>query len=195
VDSRLLFLGYLFQLISGLWYVVSVFRRRTLPSLFGVSLYALAMGLVAYSSWRLGGVTFWMAAIGSFANLLALGIAVFRRQAFQPTPFEGFLLLLVFASLVGKALFSSDALLFFINLFVDAIGSLVIALKLWKQPATEEPWPWLVCTLGYAFSAFGVSNWSEWASSALPLMNVLLCALIFSLSLRTNSSQIALPRL
>jgi hypothetical protein len=175
--------GFL-QILSGFIYVRSVWNGKTKPSLAGISLYFSSSSLIAYATLKLGGPAFWLATIAAAANFIILLISLQHKQRFSPTAFEIVLLFGVALSLLLGHALASHALLLFLNIFIDGIGSVLIAVKLYYNPKTEDPTAWAISCGAYLFSVLALPGILPLEHSAFSLLNLFLCLSIFILSLK-----------
>jgi hypothetical protein len=142
------------------------------------------MSLVAYSTLKLGGPAFWLATISATTNFIILIISLQKKQRFSPTYFEMALLFGVALSLLLCHALESNVLLLFLNIFIDGIGSVLIAVKLYYNPRTEDPTAWAVSCAAYLFSALALPGILPLEHSTFSLLNLFLCSAIFILSLK-----------
>lgn len=185
------YIGYAAGILAFLPFVFLIISMRnggTKPNLAGWVLYTVAMIMIVTSSIALNAwQTVWLAMAYVLGQSLVIGIS-FKTGYFAFTRFDYGCL---FISLFGLLLwvFTNDALYALVlNVFVDAMGTLAIANKLYKHPQTEDANAWSI-SLGVALlntlaiASFDLSN------ALYPIYLVFANAVIVVLSFRKKLIQ------
>lgn len=180
------YIGYAAGILGFIPYVFLILSMRkgtTKPNLAGWVLYTIAMVMIVASSIALNAwQTVWLA-VAYVIGQSAVILVSFRTGYFAFSKFDYFC---VSVSLIGLVLwiFTSNPLYALVlNVFVDAMGTLAIARKLYLHPKTEDTKAWSMSLSVAVLNCFAIASF-DLSNALYPLYLIFANGLIVGLSLR-----------
>lgn len=186
MDHIQIYIGYtagILALIPYIFYIRAMRKGTTRPNLAGWFLYTVGMLMIVASSIALGAwQAVWLAVAYVIGNSIVIIISL-KTGYFAFTKFDRALLFIAFFSLIIWMYTDNALYALVINVFVDAMGALAIANKLYKHPGTEDTTAWTFYFFIAVFNIFAVATF-DLENALYPIYLVFGNGIIALLSLR-----------
>lgn len=180
------YIGYLAGLLGLIPYVLLVSSMRkgvTKPNLAGWVLYTVAMIMIVASSIALNAwQTVWLAIAYVVGQLFVIGTSL-KTGYFSFNRFDYVCLGISSVSLIIWILTDNPLYALVLNVFVDALGTIAIANKLYKNPGTEDTKAWSVSLFVAVFNCFAIASF-DLSNALYPIYLIFANLLIVILSLK-----------
>lgn len=171
------FTAGIFNTLAIIPYTISVLRGHTRPARASWVIWTLVGALAAWSYHAAGAhQTIWFSLTYATNPLIVLLLSI-KHGTGGWTRFDQGCLLGALASLALWRLSHSVTFGIVAILTVDAFGALPTARKVWRQPRTEDPLAWILCSLGGLVNLFAIERWT-FALAFQPLYYLAATALI-----------------
>lgn len=184
------YIGYLAGLLGLIPYallVLSMKKGLTKPNLAGWVLYTVAMVMIVASSIALNAwQTVWLAIAYVIGQSFVIGVS-FKTGYFSFNRFDYLCLGISFVSLVVWILTDNPLYVLVLNVFVDAMGTIAIANKLYTNPGTEDTKAWTVGLLVAVFNCLAIASF-DLSNALYPIYLIFANLLIVILSLKKLKS-------
>lgn len=163
-------------------YIVSILRKRTKPNRASWIIWTAVGAIIASSYWASGARhTIWVPIAYAVGPLMVLFLSVSYGKGGW-TWFDRYCLFGAGISLAIWWAFCSPLVALLMNIFIDFMGVLPTAKKVFHEPETEDKTAWTVSVLSSVINLFAVENW-VFAVAVYPLYvlfgNGFVAALIF----------------
>ncbi len=186
MDSIQVYIGYAAGVLGFIPYIFLITSMRkgiTKPNLAGWVLYSVAMIMIVASSIALGAwQTVWLAIAYVIGQVVVIAVS-FKTGYFAFSKFDYFCISISLLGLVFWVYTNNPLYALVLNVFVDAMGTLAIARKLYLYPGTEDIKAWVVALLVTVLNCFAIASF-DLSNALYPLYLIFANGLIVGLSLR-----------
>ncbi len=140
-------------------YILSILRKETKPNRASWIIWAIVSTIIALSYREAGASYAFLAPVGYVIGSTIVFILSIRHGVGGWTPFDRRCLIGAAISLAIWQIFNSPMSALLINLFINLLGTLPTARKVWYQPETENKVFWILVLLGTLVNLFAIEEW------------------------------------
>jgi hypothetical protein len=180
------YIGYAAGILGFVPYIFLIISMRkgiTKPNLAGWVLYSIAMIMIVASSIALGAwQTVWLAVAYVIGQAIVIAVS-FRTGYFAFSRFDYACIIISLIGLILWVYTNNPLYALVLNVFVDAMGTLAIARKLYLHPGTEDTKAWIMAFLVTVLNCFAIASF-DLSNALYPLYLIFANGLIVGLSLR-----------
>lgn len=139
-------------------YIRSILRRKTKPHQFSWLVFVIMNGIVAFSQFLAGARASVFISFTFFAGSLVIYILSLKYGTRDTSKWDRALFSFALITIVIWILTKSNATAIWLTLIIDIAATSMTALKVVKEPHSEDPVPWLIASAAYVFTCLSLAD-------------------------------------
>ena len=143
-------------LLSGLPYIRSILNHRTRPHRLGWLVFTIMNGMVFFAQYFSGGRITTLISLTFFVYSSIIFFLSLTRGTAEASKADKYLFFFAIVAMILWSITRNNDLAIWLTLLIDIAASAMIILKVKHDPTSEDPFPWALGTLAYAFSCISL---------------------------------------